>query len=847
MVVVSRRLLTFFCIALLITGCNSIFLPKSYEQAQNYFHNRDYDQAIRYYEKADKEKPNNATIKMGLVKAHSYQAVSLYEEATARSSEDVDKKLEQYDSAQQHRDIAINYLDQAERIQPVDPNKQAPHSRPGQLLLPLNDELDYSAQAKLYRKTLTKHKAYTAEKKSAAQQNQATIVAGLNAAYQKTKNKPDGPAQAYQAFKPYKKYAPYMKKASSYEKAIERNAINFYEARGLHFLSKNKYQAATQDFTAAKEINPASAQAKAGLLSVTAKQQINKKQYEKAYETLNQVKATHNKSKFYAKHMPTVRTQVVDRGLARAKPYTHTASLPEKAKAFDIYYQLQPIAQPSSVLTDKVNNAITRLQDQVANELTARAMVLQSQQRYAYSSNVKALLASAHGFSTTAAAPYKQQAIKANAISEHRRAMPTLYLTRGSQASKQKEFSEWLESELYDNLDNHPIQSISVADPLDLENNGSDINKRNVLSGALPLDHSELVFMLDLKRHSFKESGRTRAKRKSSKYVSSRRMVHNPQWDIAKRKYDEAEELYEIAKIAAEEAYDLCKREASRAASQLGAFGDLAASGLCRYGTNALTSKLTGRDEARDNYYNTPREIEEKVVSRYKYEEYTVSVKGEIYAELSAYDRRNNATYKLEPIKLTVNKSGKIYKKVKPEDVNGLTNGEKGVPDLETEIQRKEQSVLEHVKTQVAIFSEDHQWQRFCSQGETLNKSGYKHGAADAFNQCLAVAPKSAQSSKMLQTAQQAIRDYMGFSPDMINKYGRNKDFDSFGQSKLELDDEELMLASKASTLSFSSRNAISLPKFDMNRAVAAYQAIKKSNNGMPVDMNNVQKAGFTP
>ncbi len=844
----ARSIFACLFIAAFLSGCK-LLLPKSFTEAESHFSSRQYDRAITAYQRADQETPNNVHIKQGLIKAYSHKAVALFEEAKGRPTEDVDNKIKMYGQAQSANDSARQYINEVKRIEPLDPNVKTPNSRPRQLLLPVNDEMDYTAKIRLYEKTLQKHKAYVAHELIDEEKKQNEIIDGLKSAVALMSRKPDGPIQAYDAFRPYDKYAAHMTKASKAKNAIEKTAINFYEARGLHFVSKNKFSQANKDFKSAQSINPSSHQATAGILAVQTKKQITKSQFEAAYASLNEINLQHPKSRFYNKHMENVRTQVVTRGLAKAKKHTKTSSITDKALAFDIYHQMQPIAQPSPGLTSRVSLAISALQTQVASDLTARAMVLNQRNAFAYSSNISALLSNAYGFSDKAALPYKQMAYRANQISSEKLALPVLFTTQGKKSKQRTHFRDWLDGEIFDTIPNLDIENVTATDLFDIPEEGALLNRSNVFtSTAIPFEQTEIVFMLNLRKHDFKETGRDRAKRKSSKYVSKRYKIHNNEWDRAKQRLENAKDAHREAKIAAEELYNLCKREASRAAAALGPFGDIAAGGLCSYGTNALTSELSGLNDARAEFSKTPKQIEKKEISRYRYEEYTVQVRGDLVADLIAYDRRNKKTIKLEPIKLSVNKSGKIFKNVKREDVNGLKNGEKDVPEIDAEIEKKEQSVFKHTRAQIAMFLEDHRWKRFCYQGDALTKKRLPHAATDAYSQCINTAPREEKGSKEIIAANKAIQKYMGFNPEMVAKYGSNKDYQSFSNNDYSLSDSELEATRKANTLAFMSQPSISLTNFNIEKAVANFRTGNFQNDSMiasPVLENNTQTVSF--
>jgi hypothetical protein len=818
-----------------------MLLPDQYDEAEQHFNAENYDKAIKSYLAADKESPDNNHIMMGLLKAYAHKAVSHHEDAQSKPAEDIDSKIDYFQIALKANKNAKAMIAELQKLEPLDPEAKQPKTHPSKLVLPPSDddEMEYTTKILIFEKTLQKQKARSSEALLDAEQEQTQIIDALRKALALRKEKPEGPIEAYKAYKPYDKYAPYMKKVAKAKSAIEKTAINFYEARGLYYVSKNTFTLATKDFKAAQAIVKSSYQASAGLLAVSAKKQINKKQFESAYATLDDIYKKHPKSKFYKKHIPNVRTQVVNRGLAKAKKLTLTASINDKADAFAIYHELTPIAKPSKALTGKVNVAISKLQDQVATDLTTRAQVLNAKNSFAYSSNIAALLTSAHGFSTKAALPFKQMAYRANQISQQKLALPVFFSVDGRKAKQRANFSGWLNEGINDSVAKMGIQHVKATDPFELPNQGIGLTRRHGFNEqVVPFDQAEVLFYLDLKKHDFVERGRNRPKMKTSKYVSRRYKVDNPEWDVAKDRYEDAKDAYEEAKRLSDLAADKCEREAKRhtGGGLLGMAAGLAAGELCRQGVNAINAEWTDYNDAKRKYENTPRRIEKKEYSRYRYEEYTVQVKGQVVADLYAYDRRNKKKIKLKPINLKVNKKGTIIKKAKRTDTNGIKNGEKNVPVISREIQMKEKSVFKHVRSQMAMFLENHQWQRFCAQGDALTKRRQPHAATDAYAQCIELAPKDAKRSKEIIAANKAIQKYMGFSSDMVAKYGANKSYSNFAKASYELSEQEVSAAEKAATFAFMSRPTIKLNHFDLAQEVAALRNGTKSPSENPLN-----------
>ncbi len=785
-----------------LSACKTSSSTSSVNQAESFFNSQQYDKSISAYKKAINTSPDNANIKMGLIKALSTSAVSLYEEVETRPIEDLDSRVQLLEKANSQREEALSVLTKVEQLKPVNPQINAPYARPTQLLLPYDNSMDYSAQVKLYKETLAKHEQLSSKKLKEEMSNRDSIFSEINAVVAKTNQSPDGPIVAYNAFKPYNKYVQYVDKAKADQKNLISNAINYYEAKGLKALSNNQFEIASAHFKNAEKVKPNSNQAKAGLLAVGVKKQINANDQLAAYSGLNTLYQVLPTSTFYSKHMPTVRNQIVNGYLTEASKLAKTDSIQDKAKAFDLYFKAKPIAKPSPPLIGKVTDAISALQDRIGIELTARAVVLNKQDPYAYPAVVSALLSNAYSFSESAPMAYKQTARKANAIVPNQQGLSILLSTDGKIAQEKASFSNWLKEQFSKQLESENVSQLTVIDPQDLQTQVAELSTSNVFSETpIPFESAELIFLLDLTKHDIQESGRDRATYKQSQFVSGQKMVDNPEYKKAEIAKDEAKTNLIKVEALEKQAFDQCK-----ALNAQGYAID------CSYGSldlDAAKNTVTSTEQA---FLKTSKQIEEKTTSDYKYEEYTIRVKGEIKAELSAYDRRSKNTFNLKPITLTVDKNGQLRNGVKENDVTGIKNGEDGLPRVGEETYELEKQLLDHVVNEVTEFRKAHDWQRFCLQAEALNKSGRTHAAANASIQCVAKASKD-NNSEYIATANESIQKYMGFTNNQVKKYGRNSNSPSFNSTpdssngNASLSAQEKQTALKSSTLSFANQS----------------------------------------
>ena len=819
-----RHLIILLAAVTLLAACQTNKSSGSLSQAKRFFASQEYDKAIQAYQKADKSTPNNVDIKMGLIQALATSAVSAYEEVDTRPEEDLDYRVELLNKADKHRNQAIQELSKVERLKPLDPQVQAPFTRPTQLLLPYDDSMKYSAQVKLYRETLSKHQGFVEKKSKEENTKRNAIIAEIEAVQAKTTASKDGAVKAYEAFQPYNKYTPYMAKAKSAKAETTQNAIDYYENEGLKALSSNKYTTATTQFNKAKAISSASHQAEAGLIAVTTKKQINAKKYPEAYDNLLKIESIHPQSAFYKKHMKNTRTRVVNDMLAKAAKLASSSDMNKKAKAFEIYRQAKPIAQADTSLTSKVRNAISSLQNKIGQELAARAVVLNQHNSMVYSSNVASLLAAAYGFSEESVQDYKWLAERANAVTSERQGLNFIYATRDGKANEFKPFSQWLDDEVYTALVKQELKGMKINSLEKLKHEASALSSNNALtSSEVPFDFAEVVFLLNITKHDVRESGRDRASYKASKYVSSQRMIPNPEYDKAREAITTAEtSLAEVEELE-RKAFSQCQEMSQRAAQSGGFALD------CTYGSMELEAAQSTLSKARNTFATTPKEVEEKITSDYKYEEYTIRVKGQIAATLSAYDRRTNNSYKIDQITLDIDKKGKLRQGVKESDATGIKNGEDNTPKLSQEIHELEKQIQEKIVAGIPVFLEQHRWQRFCTQAKRLESKRRPHLAADAYYQCLNTAKTSNADSKELAKVNASIQKYMGFSPDMVVKYGRNQDFQKFGQDiTTPLSADEKNKIESRQTVTFLSNSQLSIKPLNMASVLPKQLAIEE-------------------
>jgi len=790
------RCIFYFAITINLTACLQVLSSNTVTPADNYFNKQQYDKAITAYQEQEASDPDNINLKMGLIKALATSAVALYEEAYTLPSEGIDSRIHMLKKANRHREQAKTELAKAISIKPLDPQIIAPFSRPTQLLLP-HDDMNYTMQIKLYQETLIKHEAFTTKELNETNVVNDDISLKIDAVLAMISKGKNGPVNAYNAFQPYDKYASHMAKAKKAKAEIEKASINFYEKAGLLAISSNKFQSAANNFNAAEKIDAHSNQVSAGNLSITAKKQINSKKYQAAFDTLNEIENIHAQSTFLKKHHTIIRTKIVNKYLSRAAPKANSPLMSNKAIAFDLYFQAKPVAKADPKLSQKVEKAIQTLQNKVSLELTKNALSLNKLNPYAYSAVTTNLLTTAYSFSDKGFADYKKTALRANATIPHMSDFYITFATTGDAPNTQQDFTDWLEEKVHSGIQKKSITSVKPVKLSKLNIAKGDLNSSNIFNDTvIAYEDSELVFLLDLTEHNIKESGRKRASYLASQYVSSSKKITNPDYEKNKQALIAASTVLAEKKQLENSAFKLC--------SDMKIQNNLAIE--CTYGSFELENANNAFVNAEMKFKATPKEIEENITTDYKYEEYSIKVSGSIQATLTAYDRRSRNTFPLKPIKVSVDKAGYLRKKVKEQDANGYKNGETNIPDLGEETFELEQQLLQHVINEITVFTEPHQWKRFCLQGDALSAKSLPSAATEAYMQCIALAKEKAGTSNEIAKANKAVNNYIGFTEQMISKYGRNVSSEQFLQQNYSLSTKEKTSAKQAASTNYASR-----------------------------------------
>lgn len=754
---------------LALAGCKFL-LPKAYDDGEAAFASQNYQAAVTQFETAAVEKPDNADITSALLKANAYRADQIMLQSDSLPALDHDKRIKLLEEAFSHCRTSASIFHDLLVLKPFKEDKDQPiplvhTSFPGDIEI-----FEYVEQVHFYSKMMPSMAKEIAALLQAEKNKRNSVLAGINVALKMRYLKNAGPIQAYEAFKKYDSYSPYMVKVANARQAIELTLINYYEARGLYEISNNEFKRARENFDESLNVIPGNRRGLAGILAITVKNNLNKKYFEKAFSDLESMYGIHPESKFYEKYNTSTRTHVVKRGLAKAQELLKSSALNNEKDAFVIFHELMPIAKPEVTLLSSVNKANAELQLSIAKKLVARANHLYEKNPYSHAGIIATLLSNAVAMSGEVALKHQQKASHAKKMASMKLTLPVTFLAKSAAEKKpiaSESFYIWLNEETLKVLQQDNSNEIHFVQPEDYP---TKISEESLLSAKLATEeHHEMVMLLEINKHKFIKSGEDKARQKSSVYVAERYMIHNVAKDQARSEMERAKERYNETKRIAEDA----KRECKDRAAQLGGglLGSIVSGAACDIATDAIHSSLTGLTEAKNKYYNTPAEIEKIRTERYKYEEYKIMVKGNIQADLFAYDIRNKKRHKLDSIVLTTEKTGIRRRNVKDSDTKGIKGGDENVPDLLTIEETVEKELLAASTDKIMTFLQVHYSQRFCQQAQQLKKKNKRIASAETFVQC---ADSNDEGNDNYILARKNISEYVGYQSEFIKLYGEN-------------------------------------------------------------------------
>lgn len=204
---------------------------------------------------------------------------------------------------------------------------------------------------------------------------------------------------------------------------------------------------------------------------------------------------------------------------------------------------------------------------------------------------------------------------------------------------------------------------------------------------ALDLETSDALILGRIVRYDVRDSGRDRPVRLSSRYISGYRWVPNPDYPIAEQRVRDAEHGFERARHL----YIQQKNEMEAARRQMassGLAGAIAAGVLSVVSTAGVELARSQVAEAQRELAQTPRELQEEVISGYQYQEYRVSTSAELRVAWNLIDRRTSLKHRIEVVEGSHSEKGLLRENVESTDQSGLKNVPGPIPEIDDVLEK---------------------------------------------------------------------------------------------------------------------------------------------------------------
>ncbi|MCP4409624.1 MAG: hypothetical protein GY807_18115 [Gammaproteobacteria bacterium] len=572
---------------------------------------------------------------------------------------------------------------------------------------------------------------------------------------------PKGAHEGFAALIPYQEYVDAVTTAGE---TINKTLIG----KGYEALKGNRWAEARRSFEEALKVIPENPGARAGQKSIEAKKMARARRHEEAYRLLTEIEQMDPQNPVAVTLMPTVRRELVTQKLDKARRWASSSDTGRQIQAFEQYAAILGIAATDPAMVAKVEQAMNMLRGSVSTNLISRAKDLRKSNKYQYSAAILKLLQAAYRLSPPHAEKHTDIASFAWAITDEKKKL-NLMIHFKDESRGRHNFAQLIGDELAASLEDADIAKLNIVHRDELQE--LVLNEESLAQGyssrsreGIDLETAELIIFGKVLRNHFVETGRNMPRRRSSRYLAGTRQVDNPDWYRAKTNFEQTQQQYQQNRR---------QQEQIRANSAQQTGGNKWAAALS--GLSAGLNEVS-LNSARDQYYATPRYINEDVIQSYSYNEYTVKISGDVRVSYRFIDRRSSVASKWEVIKELSEVEETITEGVMETDMEGRKNRYGNLPDLFDEREKVQHKILREISTKVIGTLKEYHWKRFCDSGEKQHRRGNRDLALEYYSLCLEVARD--QQGEAIETASKNVADFIGISEPVLQKYALVKERD---------------------------------------------------------------------
>ena len=249
--------------------------------------------------------------------------------------------------------------------------------------------------------------------------------------------------------------------------------------------------------------------------------------------------------------------------------------------------------------------------------------------------------------------------------------------------------------------------------------------------------------------------------------MAGTKSVDNPDWFAAQQEL-----------ITAQQEYNNNYAQNQKALNNCNSMANAISIAVCKAeieGSNNI--KL---DNAKNKANSVPRYLQEKIINDYSYRYFKVGLNILIKTQIHFLEQKSNIVTPLQSFEYQLkSKEGEIYEGVMNDDVNGLKNQKINVPDIATEKQTAENSIIINIKQQMQKTALNEKGMRYCHEANKLKKDASKSKKAmysflNNYQLCFYIKNESdltKEEKEEFLEGQKNLNKFYQISPQEIEKF----------------------------------------------------------------------------
>jgi len=602
------------------------------------------------------------------------------------------------------------------------------------------------------------------------------LISQANALKEKAEKKTENAFLEFAPLLPFKSFLPEVSEAYT---EISSLLINQLDTSGLSALDTFKTKIAKGLFEKLQKYFPEITKGQEGVIAVTAADFHKAKKFIEAYAATRELKKINPENAYLKKYGSVIRDGLMTSETKALSDIVKAKTNAAYMRAMDGYRALLLVEEITKEQVDGYNAEIKKLRAAIAGNFIKKAKDLAKSKESL--PLVWIILKNVWRFDPEQAQAQSALAKEAFEFIQKKSALNSMLVVRSDgdpaqavAANSPIELETHLKQQVISSslqLPSWPagVTMVLANDILPVEyvyalKKPQDLSKKPS-AGAEKLNELDVILWANVLENKSEEYGANQVIYKVSRFVSSTRMVDNPEWFTAQQEL-----------TSAEQSYNSSYQQMQSLSNQCDSMGNVFAIGICKGAIQGISTSSV--DSARAKYNATPRYLQENVNSDYTYRYYRVGLNLSMKIDLQYLDLVNKNNTPAKIIEYVVkNKEGDVFEGVMPSDLNGLRNGPVGVPELLAEKRQGQKTLLEQIQKELVDKFTREKGLRYCHKGEKMLRSSKQESSyLPAFQLCMLLTKnqqdiKEGQDAAELDVARKVLAKFYQFTDEEMQKY----------------------------------------------------------------------------